>query len=265
MRDGADVSKRWLSWTAPTVLKGMLAAQCALALIVVAVDLPGELFRDLPIVDRRAPSPTVPVTPGNQTRQFDPERLYDDKLGPDIPSGEGMPTRLEFSTAEVAGREGAALLTGTIAEGDARRFADWLEALPEIPTAIALQSPGGIVDEALTIGRTIREAGLSVIVDADAMCLSACPYVLAGGLEREVSRQAYVGVHQHYFGENTYLPAFLMVSDIQVGQGEVMNYLGKMGIDPMLMAKALITPPNDIYILLPEELEALKLSTLITD
>lgn len=74
-----------------------------------------------------------------------------------------------------------------------------------------------------------------------------------------------VGVHQHYFGPNTYLPAFLLVSDIQAGQGEVMPYLAEMGIDPMIMVKALITPPDDICILVPEEPERDGLSTSLTE
>lgn len=265
MKADATVARPRAPWTAATLLRGALLAQCALALLVVVVDLPANIFGHFHAAEPRAPSPTVPVSPGNQTRLFDPQKLYVDRRAPDMPSGDGVPTRLEFSVAEVAGRDGAALITGTIAEGDAQRFAEWLNALPEVPSAFALHSPGGAVSEALTIGRTIRETGLSVVVDADAICFSACPYVLAGGVEREVSRRAYVGVHQHYFDENTYLPAFLLVSDIQVGQGEVMNYLGEMGIDPMLMAKSLMTPPDEIYILLPEELDALKLSTILTD
>ncbi|MEI2707347.1 MAG: hypothetical protein V9E89_19385 [Ilumatobacteraceae bacterium] len=38
------------------------------------------------------------------------------------------------------------------------------------------------------------------------------------------------------------------MSDIQVGHGEVMVFLQEMGIDPMVMAKALVTPPDDIYL-----------------
>ncbi len=70
-----------------------------------------------------------------------------------------------------------------------------------------------------------------------------------------VSNEARVGLHQHYFGENTLLPAFLAVSDVQAGQGEVMDYLDEMGIDPMIMVKVLTTRPDDIFILLPEELQ----------
>jgi len=33
----------------------------------------------------------------------------------------------------------------------------------------------------------------------------------------------------------------------------------------MMMAKALMTPPDDIYILMPEELEDFKLSTVLVE
>jgi hypothetical protein len=253
-------------WTAARLLKAMLAAQCVLALLVVMVDLPTGVLSGLPGAEPRSPSTEVPVTPGNQTRRFEPSRLpARQPTGPGFPSDEFVSPRLEFNVGAVAGRSGAVTLTGAIAEGDALRFSDWLEGLATPPEAFALHSPGGAVREALEIGRIIRATGIPVMVVSGAACYSACPYVLAGGAVREVSRGAQIGVHQHYFGENTYLPAFLLVSDIQVGQGEVMGYLSDMGIDPMLMAKALMTPPDDIYILLPEELEEHRLSTSLTE
>ena len=68
-------------------------------------------------------------------------------------------------------------------------------------------------------------------------------------------------MHQHYFGENIVQPAFLAVEDIQRGQGLVMAYLAEMGIGLGLMEHALMTPPDEIYILLREELEAYALVT----
>ncbi|MAB16290.1 MAG: hypothetical protein CMN07_03825, partial [Roseobacter sp.] len=85
---------------------------------------------------------------------------------------------------------------------------------------------------------------------------SACPYLLAAGTSRTIPEDASVGVHQHFFGENTLLPTFLAVEDIQRGQGEVMEYLDQMGIDPLVMRHALATPSDEIYLLLPEELES---------
>ncbi len=245
------------------MLKSLLVAQCALGVLVVIADLPME-FRSG--AEPNSPELSVPVAPGNQTRRYQPDRRpVDLPAMPGFPVDDTIPARLEFTTSVEGLSQGAVLLNGTIADGDAARFADWLQDAPNLPSSIALNSPGGDVDDALDIGRLIRDRELSVVIAPGAVCFSACPYILAGGVEREVSRKGFVGVHQHYFGENTYLPAFLLVSDIQAGQGEAMAFLGEMGIDPMLMAKALITPPDDIYVLLPEELDSFRLATELTD
>ena len=244
----------------------MFAAQCMLAVFVALGDLPKDAFGDLPGSAPALPTTDVPITPGNQTREFQPNRLpVTAPTGPGFPADEFVPRRLEFTPVEIDGVKDAVLITGTIAAGDAGRFEDWLQARPALPEAFLLHSPGGSVRDALQIGQAIRTADLKVMVAAGASCFSACPYILAGGAQREVSRTALVGVHQHYFGENTYLPAFLLVSDIQAGQGEVMAYLDTMGIDPMVMSKALMTPPEDIYILTPEELETFRLATRLSD
>ena len=91
--------------------------------------------------------------------------------------------------------------------------------------------------------------------------MSACPYLLAGGVLRQAAPGAMVGVHQHYFGQNSVLPAFLAVKDIQRGQAQVVGYLADMGIDLRLMQPALATPPEDIYVLTAQELERYRLTT----
>jgi hypothetical protein len=256
---------RW-RWSSVGMLRCMLSAQCALGIMVVMADLPPDLLAGFGGIGPQVPASDVPVAPGDQTRRFEPRRLPSDRpAGPGFPGDETIPPRLTFTAIEMAGSGKALLLTGTISEGDSRRFTEHLAALPAPPNAIALHSPGGLVSEALQIGREIRHAGLRVVVAPGASCFSACPYILAGGEERSVSREGRVGVHQHYFGENSYLPAFLAVSDVQEGQGEVMAYLDEMGIDPMVMAKALMTPPEDIYILLPHELEKFHMATRLTE
>jgi hypothetical protein len=154
-------------------------------------------------------------------------------------------------------------LEGEILPGDADRFAEYLTELDEIPTTISLNSTGGSVSDALSIGAEIRGIGASTEVAADRVCLSACPYILAGGTERSVHADGYVGVHQHYFGESSILPAFMAVEDVQRGQGEVMAHLQKLGVDPLLMQPALTTPPDEIYILVPDELLEFRLATAI--
>lgn len=250
-------------WNGAMMLKLLLVAQCALGVLVVIADLPMEFLSG---AEPRSPELSVPVAPGNQTRRFEPNRIpVDLPTAPGFTVDDAVPSRLAFTRSVEGLPEGAVLLNGSIADGDGARFAEWLQESPDAPSSIALNSPGGDVDDALEIGRLIRDREFPVVIAPGAVCFSACPYILAGGVKRVVSREGFVGVHQHYFGENTYLPAFLLVSDIQAGQGAVMAFLGEMGVDPMVMAKALITPPGDIYILLPEELETFRLATELTD
>lgn len=253
-------------WGAAKSLKAMLAAQCALAALVVISDMMGNWSGPFPSPARVAPTTEVPVTPGDQMRQFRPSRLpTTTQPGTNAPADEVVPRRLNFEIVQIDGYGDVLRITGEIASGDGARFDDWLGSRETPPKVVSLHSPGGSVWDALQIGRAIRTAELSTLISAGDSCFSACPYVLAGGAQRDVSRRAFVGVHQHYFGENTYLPAFLLVSDIQAGQGEVMTYLDEMGIDLLLMSKAMMTPPDDVYILVPDELTGFALATTLID
>jgi hypothetical protein len=53
----------------------------------------------------------------------------------------------------------------------------------------------------------------------------------------------------------------MAVEDIQRGQGEVMEYLSDMDIDPLIMRHALLTPPDEIYLLTPDEMQTYNLTT----
>jgi hypothetical protein len=237
--------------TVKRAITGILAFQIAMAVVLAGSDLVGALPSLL--AGRDAPALDAPVAPGDQVRRYRPGDLpARDRGDPDrqapIPDPGDMPSRLRFSVdGDVA------LVTGRIAPGDAARFAEWVDGGASFDS-IRLHSPGGSVGDALALGRAIRDAELATLMEPGDICLSACPYVLVGGITRSVPEAAMVGVHQHYFGENTALPAFLAIEDIQFGQSEVMAHLDAMGIDVRLMQHALATPPEAIYVLLPEEL-----------
>ncbi len=240
--------------TVKRVVWGILVFQIALAVVLMG----GDLLRVLPHIGLPSNQPSFdqPINPGDQTRRYRPSDmpLRPARDGnPDRPfqSTGDMPVRLNFE------RQGDVLiLTGAIAVGDFDRFETYLIEEGADYTDIQLNSPGGSVNDALSIGRRLRKDNANTRMDGNDVCLSACPYILAAGVERQIDDDAQVGVHQHFFDVNTVLPAFLAVEDIQRGQGEVMNYLITMGIDPAVMQHALVTPPNEIYILLPDQLLA---------
>ncbi|MFN7004142.1 MAG: hypothetical protein ACK4NW_12025, partial [Roseinatronobacter sp.] len=245
------------------MLRAMLALQVGLAGMIVLSDFqrlaPGRFHNS------SAPPASVPVQPGDQTRRYSPRSVPDDRPArPDFPRGPDTPARLRFTESVVDGAESVSL-EGRIAPGDGDRFEDYLAGRASVPDEIVLHSPGGSVHDALQIGRVIRAGGWPVTIQDGAACFSACPYILAGGAQRRVSQGALIGVHQHYFGESTILPAFLAVESIQRGQAEVLVYLDEMGIDLRLMARAMQTAPDSIYILVEAELTDFGMATEMVD
>ncbi|KNG95318.1 hypothetical protein [Pseudaestuariivita atlantica] len=237
------------------MLRVILLLQVAIGLVILTVDIAPTLPRLLQ--PSQAPNLTQPVLPGDQTRRYrtDWEPQPGRPASPLQTPGD-MPSQLLFTP----GADNTMTLTGTIRDGDAPRFRAALDAAPATQS-IRLHSPGGSVPDALAIGRMIRGSNLATVMQDGDICLSACPYIFAAGTSRTAADDAALGVHQHYFGENTVLPAFLAVSNIQRGQGKVMAYLDTMGIDPLIMQHALVTPPDEIYLLLPEERTRYRLTT----
>lgn len=231
------------------VLMGILIFQLGLGGLLVLGDMQGLR---LPGFGPDAPRLTEPVRPGDQRRTFRPDR---DRpvVQPARDPGE-LPDRLVLTATEGTTYR----LEGEIRDGDAPRLIALLDAANPAPEKLILQSPGGSVRDALALGRYIRAKGIDTQMLAGEFCYSACPYLLAAGTTRDIDKDASIGVHQHYFGENTFLPAAFAVEDIQRGQGEVMTYLDEMGIDLLVMQHALSTPPDEIYVLLPEDLERYK-------
>ena len=233
------------------VLIGVLIFQLALGGLLVVGDMQGLR---LPSFGPNAPRLTEPVRPGDQRRTFRPDRDRP-TVQPARDPGE-LPDRLVLTQQSGTTYR----LEGGIRAGDAPRVIDLLDAADPAPDTLILQSQGGSVGDALELGRHIRARRIGTQMLAGEFCYSACPYLLAAGATRDIDDNASVGVHQHYFGENTFLPAGFAVEDIQRGQAEVMTYLNDMGIDLLVMQHALSTPPNEIYVLLPEELKKYKFS-----
>lgn len=225
-------------------IRAVLLSQVLMAGAIVALDLRGT-------PGAAPPGLFAPPAQGPSVRPYRPDLR---PAAPGAPAMRPMPETLEFSAAE-----GAIQLAGQIAPGDADRFVSWLEQNRPVETLVTLDSSGGSVADALAIGRTIRAAGYDTEVADGAVCMSACPYILAGGTERRVAEGGVVGVHQHDFGENTILPAFMAIRDLQRGQAGVMDYLTEMGVDLRLMSHALRTPPEEINILTPDLMTELRL------
>ncbi|WP_406721032.1 MULTISPECIES: hypothetical protein [Thioclava] len=226
------------------VIVALIGAQVAIGVALMGIDLIGSWGGKDPL--------TAPLPSGPSTRPYTPDRRPG--TAPGVPAPQGpMPERLEL------GGEGADLtLTGQIAVGDAARITEELRRRAETGQTIrmvSLDSTGGSVSDALEIGEVLRDSGIATSVKDGAICLSACPYLFAGGRTRQVAPNGKLGVHQHSFGTSAILPAFMAVESVQRGQAAVMAYLIRMGIDPAVMEPAMRTAPDRIYLLSKAELQ----------
>ena len=128
-----------------------------------------------------------------------------------------------------------------ITEGFAERVIRELRGKKAV--GLIINSPGGSVFEARTLGRYLRANGLRTAVDQ--ICVSACIDVLAGGAERYVTRDARLGIHQSKVPER--------YSSHEGGQlyvADSFRYLREMGVDADV-AIAAASIPNDKLLLIP--------------
>lgn len=97
-------------------------------------------------------------------------------------------------------REGALAIyySGPVTPGDAQRLSRVIaqaEAGRRPILGIFLNSPGGLIREAILMAHDIRATGHTTIVASNYECASACFLLVAAGREKLIFRGAKIGVH----------------------------------------------------------------------
>lgn len=161
--------------------------------------------------------------------------------------------------------DGKLMATGTIMPGTAKAFAEEVKKRGSYIRTVVLQSPGGSVSDALTMGRLIRAKKFSTEVDAGRYCASACPLVFAGGVARRAAAKAAIGVHEVAAVGGDGLSGAAGVQNVQQISAECERYLQDMGIDLQVWVHAMETPNDQLYYFRPDELLTLKLATATDD
>lgn len=149
--------------------------------------------------------------------------------------------------------------TGSIVPGTAARFAAEIEARGEYVRTVALDSPGGALDDAMEIAKLIREKGFATEVADGALCASSCPLVFAGGVSRQAGAKAAVGVHQFYSATVDDASPAQVMADAQATTARITRHLAAMDVDPALWLHALDTPPRALYYLSSGEMAKYRL------
>lgn len=148
---------------------------------------------------------------------------------------------------------------------------------------VVLDSSGGSVNDAITLGRRFRKLGMlttvgstdvihtphgdRTIVSPDAYCESMCVYLLLAGKTRYVPPGAHVRVHQIWMGDRADHPrqASYTAQDLTIVErdlGRLANYTFDMGGAGDLLLLSLQVPPwKNLHQLTPAELQQTRVAT----
>ena len=155
----------------------------------------------------------------------------------------------------------AIIISGQIVNGDAKKVAAFLTEIKKTDNGhqirrLLIHSPGGLVGEAMQIGKLLRANGVEVFIPRELSCISACVLVLAGGATRTIVGK--VGLHHPLFlsqansGDN--VPA-LMAETKQA----LRDYLHLMGVNEDLADAMFAIPNGGVHYLSQNELLQFKL------
>lgn len=122
---------------------------------------------------------------------------------------------------------------------------------------VVLNSLGGDVEAALSIGRTIRLDQALVNVGSDG-CFSSCVFVLAGGAFRRV--EGPVGIHRPFAPDDLRTTASSQKQNYGRLEKKVKAYLKAMNVPGELYDHMIRIPPDAVKILNEDELQRYGLS-----
>jgi hypothetical protein len=247
-----------------TILRWIFRTAILVALGVLAVDLaningwiiypdpavtPAEIREDSPApnLPRLLPSIFAPLFPDSGKR-----------LVP-LPQPEGALAKP--MTFELVGG-GRLMASGIITAGVSQGFAAEAERHGEYIRTVVLNSPGGSVADALAMGRVIREKRFATEVEAEKYCVSSCPLVFAGGVDRRAGEKATIGVHQMTVMRSASNgPPRDEMSVAQNISARCQRYLGDMGVSLQVWVHAMETPHDRLFVFKTDELKSLNLVT----
>ncbi|HSC83837.1 MAG TPA: hypothetical protein VLC30_09505 [Pseudomonas sp.] len=119
---------------------------------------------------------------------------------------------------------------------------------------VVLDSIGGSIQEAIRMGRLLRETGFDVLVPSNSVCQGTCVYLLAAGRDKTV--HGYVGLHRPYYPDGD---SALAAQASSAARYSPTAYLRDMNIPASLAEEMSRIDPQHMRVLSPQELARYRL------
>lgn len=182
-----------------------------------------------------------------------------------------LPILLSFpisANADVRILEGdskSILIDGMITPSDYQSFVEKaaiVEKQDPIGLAVLLDSRGGNIETAMKIGKRIRKSKsyVAVFINSDAICASACVFILAGAEHRNVDGK--VIIHRPYYDNDNATTAAKQKTNYKKIEKLVKTYLDEMSIPLSLYDEMLAISSDSGKLLTSSELKKFNLTGL---
>ncbi|MBX3569328.1 MAG: hypothetical protein KF914_14810 [Rhizobiaceae bacterium] len=155
----------------------------------------------------------------------------------------------EIELFNLAGELDIVSIKGEIVDGDGDRFNEVVRDRERV--SVVLQSPGGLVRDALQIGAEIRLRNFATMVSSDGECYSACGLIWISGARRYMSAGSKIGFHAAYREENG------EYRESGVANAEIGSFLTHLGLRIEAIRYFTIAGPQEFLLLTPEHARAL--------
>lgn len=140
-------------------------------------------------------------------------------------------------------------IKGEISRGDAERFENVIAGKERI--TVVLESPGGLVAEALRIGANIRTRNFATMVVDGGKCYSACGLIWVSGARRYMAADSRIGFHAAYRKEAG------EYRESGVANAEIGSFLTHLGLRIEAIRFFTTAGPDKFLMLTPQRARAL--------
>jgi hypothetical protein len=167
--------------------------------------------------------------------------------------------------------------TGVITQDTPTAFEAFLRTSKFTAGVVRLNSEGGGVGAAVTLGEIFRARGFATEVGSSKLnlesvptagsengytktpgvCVSACAFAFLGGIDRTLDPDSKLGFHRAFFG--TGKPT---ANDAQELIAALLLYIVNMGVDARLIVLATEASPNELRLIRSDEARDLRVTTV---
>jgi hypothetical protein len=140
-------------------------------------------------------------------------------------------------------------IDGQISRGDYKQLIAFIKKKQKFPTSVSIESPGGDVNEAMSMGRLFRKA--LVNVNPSGQCNSSCALIVFASAGKLYSPSERIGIHRPIY-DSTYFSG-LSFSDAQEKtrqiDREVRAYLKEMDVPTDIADKMMSVSSSSVIYL----------------